>query len=103
MATTRFLPQYAQFVLNLIADTTRDQFSEYWKYIDQFCEEAGVAITGGHTGQIPGQNSTIPGGGTMFLKAPLDQIITSDGAEPGDVSVVTTETTLNSTPIRALR
>ena len=102
MATTGFPPQYAQFVLNLSPDTTRDQFSEYWKYIHQFCEEAGVAITGGHTGQIPGQNSTIPGGGTMFLKAPLDQIITSDGAEPGDVIVVTKETALNSTAILAM-
>lgn len=102
MATTGFPPQYAQFVLNLSPDITRDQFREYWKYIHHFCEEAGVAITGGHTGQIPGQNSTIPGGGTMFLKAPLDQIITSDGAEPGDIIVVTKETALNSTAILAM-
>src|SRR5690625_638972 len=39
MATTGFPPQYAQFVLNLSPDTTWDQFSEYWKYIHQFCEE----------------------------------------------------------------
>lgn len=102
MATTGFAPQYAQFVLNLPPHLSKEHFSEYWKYVHQFCEEAGVAITGGHTGQVPGQNSTIPGGGTMFLTAPLDQIITSDGAAPGDYIVVTKEAALNSTAILAM-
>lgn len=102
MATTGFAPQYAQFVLNLPADLSKADFEEYWEYVHLFCEEAGVAITGGHTGQIEGQNSTIPGGGTMFLTAPLDSIITSDGAEPGDAIVVTKETALNSTAILAM-
>lgn len=102
MATTGFAPQYAQFVLNLSPDTSKEEFTEYWNYVHQFCDEAGIAITGGHTGQIPGQNSTIPGGGTMFLTAPLDQIITSDGAEPGDLIIVTKETALNSTAILAI-
>lgn len=102
MATTGFSPQYAQFVLNLSPELPKEKFEEYWEYIHQFCEEVGVAITGGHTGQIEGQNSTIPGGGTMFLITPLDEIITSDGAEPGDLIVVTKETALNSTAILAM-
>lgn len=102
MATTGFAPQYAQFVLNLSPDLPQDDFETYWGYIHQFCEKAGVAITGGHTGQIEGQNSTMPGGGTMFLTAPLNEIITSDGAEPGDLIVVTKETALISTAILAM-
>jgi len=102
MATTGFSPQYAQFVLNLSPELKKEKFEEYWEYIHQFCEEVGVAITGGHTGQIQGQNSTIPGGGTMFLSAPLNEIITSDGAEPGDLIVVTKEAALNSTAILAM-
>ncbi|WP_234571105.1 AIR synthase family protein [Rhodohalobacter sp. 614A] len=102
MATTGFSPQYAQFVLNLSPELSKEKFEEYWEYIHQFCKEVGVAITGGHTGQIVGQNSTIPGGGTMFLSAPLNEIITSDGAEPGDLIVVTKETALNSTAILAM-
>lgn len=102
MATTGFAPQYAQFVLNLSPEVSRETFEEYWDYIHRFCEESGVAITGGHTGQVVGQNSTIPGGGTMFLTAPLDEIISSDGAEPGDVIVVTKETALNSSAILAM-
>ncbi|PAU94580.1 AIR synthase [Aliifodinibius salipaludis] len=101
MATTGFAPQYVQFVLNLPADFPRDSFEQYWKYIHEFCDDLGIAITGGHTAQVPGQESTTPGGGTMFLQAPLDEIITSDGAEPGDKIVVTKESALVSSSILA--
>lgn len=99
MATTGFAPMYAQMVLNLPPGLSKTDFEEYWGYIHQFCEDAGVAITGGHTCQIEGQNSTISGGGTMFITAPLDQIITSNGAEPGDKIIMTKESALISTSI----
>lgn len=102
MATTGFAPQYAQFTLNLPTDFGLDKFKRYWGHIHRFCDEIGVAITGGHTGQIPGQESTTPGGGTMFLQAPLDEIITSDGAEPGDKIVVTKESALAASSILAM-
>ncbi|MEX2336010.1 MAG: AIR synthase-related protein [Fulvivirga sp.] len=102
MATTGFAPMYAQLVLNLPPHLSSEAFKEYWNYIHLFCEEIKVAITGGHTGRIEGQNSAISGGGTMFLTAPLDQIISSDQAEPGDVIVVTKETALTSSSILAM-
>ena len=102
MATTGFAPQYAQFTLNLPTDFGFDKFKRYWGHIHRLCDEIGVAITGGHTGQIPGQESTTPGGGTMFLQAPLDEIITSDGAEPGDKIVVTKESALAASSILAM-
>jgi len=102
MATTGFAPMYAQMVLNLPTSLSLPAFEEYWSYIHQFCEDLGVAITGGHTGQIEGQNSTISGGGTMFLTAPLDKIICSKGASPGDVIIVTKEAAMTSTSILAM-
>lgn len=102
MATTGFAPQYVQFVLNLPAELSREDFSAYWGHIHGLCDEIGVSITGGHTAQLPGQNTTTPGGGTMFLQAPLDEIITSDGAEPGDRIVVTKEAALTASSILAL-
>ncbi len=102
MATTGFAPQYAQFVLNLPPDFPRESFEEYWEHIHTMCDDIGVAITGGHTAQVPGQESTTPGGGTMFLQAPLDEIITSDGAEPGDRIVITKESALTATSILAM-
>lgn len=101
MATTGFPPMYAQFVLNLPPDMPGEAFRRYWEYISGFCRENGVAVTGGHTGRIEGQQSTTPGGGTMFLTAPLDDIVTSDGAEPGDVIVATKEAALTATSVLA--
>ena len=102
MATTGFAPMYAQMVLNLPPSLSVAAFEEYWSHIHEFCKDIGVAITGGHTGQIEGQNSPISGGGTMFLTAPLDRIISSQGAAPGDVIVVTKEAAMTSTSILAM-
>ncbi|MBF8964178.1 AIR synthase [Pontibacter sp. FD36] len=102
MASTGFAPMYAQFVLNLPTSLSLESFKEYWHYIHQYCQDIGVAITGGHTGQIEGQNSTISGGGTMFLTAPLGEILTSNKAEPGDLLIVTKDTALVSTSILAM-
>src|SRR5690606_37373502 len=66
MATTGFSPMYGQFVLNLPATFSKQDFNTYWEYIHGFCKDIGVAITGGHTGFVEGQNSTISGGGTLF-------------------------------------
>jgi hydrogenase maturation factor len=101
MATTGFSPQFAQFVLNLPTGFSLDNFKEYWHHIHTFCEDIGVAITVGHTAQTPGQESTTPGGGTMFLQAPLDQIITRDGADPGDKIIITKEGALAASAILA--
>ncbi len=102
MATTGFAPQFAQFVFNLPAGLSREDFEEYWEHIHVQCDEIGVSITGGHTAKVPGQESTTPGGGTMFLQAPLDEIVTADGAEPGDRIVVTKEAALTASSILAL-
>lgn len=102
MATTGFAPQYAQFVLNLPATLSREDFQTYWGHIHQYCKDIGVAITGGHTGSIEGQNSTIAGGGTMLLTAPKDNIRLSKNAQPGDVIIVTKTAALSSTAILAM-
>src|SRR5690606_17824174 len=85
MATTGQAPQYAQFVLNLPPTLSRKDFAEYWQHIHQQCEALGIAITGGHTGQVEGQNSTISGGGTLFLTAPKESLLSSNNAQAGDV------------------
>lgn len=101
MVTTGFAPQYAQFVLNLPVSLEPEQFKTYWEYIHTFCKEIGVAITGGHTGRIEGQNSPMPGGCTMFLTAPHDRMVVSNRAEPGNVIVMTKETAISSSAILA--
>lgn len=100
-ATTGFAPQYAQFVLNLPIELSNADFEKYWRAIHAHCKEAGIAVTGGHTGRIPGQNSTVPGGVTMFLTAPKNEILTSNNARPGDILIMTKEAALSSTSILA--
>lgn len=99
MATTGFAPQYGQFVLNLPDTLNNEDFSSYWGFIDRYCKEIGVAITGGHTGFVPGQNSTFVGGGTLITIAPESEIICASGAEEGDVILVTKSCALTATAI----
>ena len=102
ISTTGFSPMYGQFVLNLPADFPQKDFQTYWDYIHQFCEEIGIAITGGHTGFIEGQNSTIAGGATLMTIAPKNEILTSKDAQSGDVILVTKSSGISSAAILAM-
>lgn len=102
VATTGMAPQYAQFVLNLPLSHSRKEFRRYWRHIHGYCEELGVAITGGHTGWIEGQSSTISGGGTMFSTGPRERMLTSNNARAGDLILVTKEAAIVSTALLAM-
>ncbi|MDT0649038.1 AIR synthase family protein [Autumnicola edwardsiae] len=99
MATTGFAPMYGQMVLNLPAGFSREDFKTYWQYIHKFSDDIGLALTGGHTGFIEGQNSTISGGGTFSTVAPKKDILISRNANPNDVILVTKQCALSSTSI----
>lgn len=101
MATTGFAPMYGQFVLNLPVSFSQDDFKEYWGYIHDFCAKIGVAITGGHTGFIEGQHSTIAGGGTFFTIAPKDAVKVSSYARAGDSILITKSCAMSSAAILA--
>lgn len=102
MATTGFAPMYGQFVLNLPAGFSKKEFQQYWDHIHHFCEDIEMAITGGHTGFIEGQNSTIAGGGTFITIAPKDKIKVSKNARAGDVILVTKSCAISSAAILAM-
>lgn len=101
MATTGFAPQYAQFVLNLPSHMSPEDFSEYWGHIHRFCKDVNLSITGGHTGFIEGQNSTIAGGVTINTIAPLSEILVAKHAQEGDAIVVTKSCALSTSAILA--
>lgn len=102
LATAGCLPQYAQFCLNLPPDLSTEDFQTYWSWISHYCEELGTAITGGHTGRIAGQNSTIAGGATMMSYVSYDTVLTANKALPGDKLILVKESALISTAILAL-
>jgi len=102
MATTGCSPMYAQFVLNLPAHFSSSDFKIYWHYIHTFCKEINIAITGGHTGFVEGQNSTIAGGGTLVTIAPKEQILVSKNAKPSNVILATKQCAISSSAILAM-
>lgn len=102
IATTGFSPLYAQYVLNLPPSLSVEDFKSYWQHIHEFSKQLGIAITGGHTGKFEGQNSTVSGGGTMITVGPAEKLLTSKGASPGDVLLMTKESALIATSILAL-
>jgi hydrogenase maturation factor len=102
IVTTGFPPMYGQFVLNLPAEFSKQDFKIYWDYIHRYCDQYKISITGGHTGFIEGQHSTIAGGGTLLTIAPNSEILTSNQAEAGDAILVTKTCALSSSAILAL-
>ncbi|WP_375582880.1 AIR synthase-related protein [Cyclobacterium xiamenense] len=102
MATTGFAPQYGQFVLNLPEGFSREDFNRYWEYIHSFCQKIGLAITGGHTGFVEGQHSTIAGGGTFISILPEDRALTANKAQAGDVLLVSKSAAISSAAILAM-
>lgn len=102
MATTGFAPMYGQFVLNLPVSLGEEDLKTYWNYIHKFCAEIKVAVTGGHTGSIEGQNSTIAGGGTFISVVEKSKILTSKNAQAGDSILITKQCAISSAAILAM-
>jgi hydrogenase maturation factor len=102
MATTGYAPMYGQFVLNLPAHFSKSDFQIYWDHIHSFCSKIGIAITGGHTGFIEGQNSTIAGGGTFVSVAPKNNMLVSKYANPGDAILITKSCAISTAAILAM-
>ena len=102
MATTGYAPMYGQFVLNLPSSFSKSDFEVYWNYIHRFCSRIGIAITGGHTGFVEGQNSTMAGGGTFITIGPKDNMLVSKKAQPGDTILVTKSCAISSAAILAM-
>jgi len=102
IATTGYAPLYGQFVLNLPAHFSKEDYKKYWNHIHRYCEQIGIAITGGHTGFVEGQNSTISGGGTFITIAPKDKVLLSKYAKAGDSILVTKSCGISSAAILAM-
>jgi hydrogenase maturation factor len=101
VATSGFLPKYAQFVLNLPSTVSDAELNLYWEYIHQFCREIGVSVTGGHTGFSNMGATTLSGGVTMFTEAVLSKVKTASLTKPGLDLVITKSSALSSAAILA--
>lgn len=101
IATTSFAAQYGQFVLNLPEDIAAEALAEYWHYIDLFSKEMGITITGGHTGIVEGNRSTIAGGVTLWTIGDPDEMLLSSRASAGETLLMTKSAGLSAAAILA--
>lgn len=102
IATTGYAPLFGQFILNLPKSLSATDFQTYWEAIHRYCDDIGIAITGGHTSFIEGQHTTTPGGATFMTLGEKNNILTSTQAEPGDVLLVTKTCAISSSAILAM-
>ncbi|MRJ10685.1 AIR synthase [Ornithobacterium rhinotracheale] len=102
IATTGVPPQYLQLVLNLNENFTHEAFDAYWQHLHALCEKLKISISGGHTGVVAGQNSTIIGGGTMISVAEKSRFIRCDQAQAGDILLMSKKAAISATAILGL-
>lgn len=87
--TSGVAPQYGQFVLNLPETLSAEDFRTYWKWVSHYAKQIGLQITGGHTGTAFGNHSTIIGGATLSAVCDAKQLVSSSGAQAGDILLMT--------------
>lgn len=102
IATTGLSPMYAQFVMNLPEQLSPLDFNIYWDAIHNYCNDMAIAITGGHTGFIPKQNSTTPGGATFIAIGQKEKMLTSNLAQVEDAILITKTAALSASAILAM-
>lgn len=101
VATSGVPPKYAQFVFNFQATLKKNDFKEYWHHIHFFCQEMGIAITGGHTGFSSTGESTISGAVSMFSEVELSMAKSTAFVQPNQDLILTKSAALSSAAILA--
>lgn len=101
VATSGVLPQYAQFVFNFPENLKDKEFKEYWNHIHLFCQERGIAITGGHTGFSNTGPTTISGAVTMFAEVELSMAKSTAFVQPNQDLILTKSAAYSSAAILA--
>lgn len=102
IATTSLSPQYGQLTLNLPEYISEQNLEEYWHYIDLYAKQLGITITGGHTGIVHGNTSTIAGGITLWTFGDPREMLLSSQAQEGDILLMTKSAALLSTSLLAI-
>ncbi|RLF07597.1 MAG: AIR synthase, partial [Thermoprotei archaeon] len=81
-------PRWLLLALLLREGAERGELEAILSQVDEACRRLGVAVVGGHTELVVGLPRTVAAA-TVMGEAPKDRFVTSSGARPGDVLLVT--------------
>ncbi|MCX7835655.1 MAG: AIR synthase family protein [bacterium] len=95
--TTAIPPSWIALDLNLPLELTDNEFEEIWEHIHQICTQLNLSIVTGHTGRYEGCSFPTIGSGTVIGKGSIDQYITPQMVEVGDVVLMTKYAAIETT------
>jgi len=100
-STCGLMPEFAVFEYNLPPRLAPEEFEEYVEATSRECKELGISIVGGHTGNYPGIDYTIVGGGTLLGFGKAGEYVTPAMARQGDRILVTKGSAIGTTAVLA--
>ena len=100
IATMGARPRWFQACLLFPPQTTEETVQHVFSQIDMAAKSLEIAVTGGHTEVTPAVNQPVVIGDMHGLVA-KDRLVTSSGARPGDLVVMTKSAGLEGTSILA--
>jgi thiamin-phosphate kinase len=100
IATRGALPLWLSLAILLPENATKELLEGIVSQIDQASKEIGVSVVGGHTEVTPGLRRPIVVS-TAFGEARKESYITTSGAKPGDLIILTKSVAIEGTLILA--
>ena len=98
IATMGARPQWFQACLLFPPDTSEETIRQVFQQIDETSQALSVAVTGGHT-EITAAVQQPVVVGTMYGTVAKDRLVTSNGAQPDDLVIMTKTAGLEGTSI----
>ena len=103
VAVSGLAPTHLSVDLNLPPEITDEQFATVWETFDREATDLGVSVVTGHTGRYAGCNYPMVGGGTSIAVGDPENLVTPDGARPGDRVVITKGPAIEATGLLSIQ
>ena len=88
VAVSGLAPTHLAISFSLPPEIEDREFAAVWRGIDEECADLGVHIVTGHTARYEGCSFPWVGAATAFGVGKPDEIVSPDGARPGDALVI---------------
>lgn len=89
VAVGGLLPTHLAVAFSLPDRIADEEFAALWSAVDDECESLGTSVVAGHTARYPGATYPWVGAATVLGVGDPARVVRPDGAEPGDVLLVT--------------